>query len=216
MQQLALASVALSLTSKAATTDIVLGVPFVNRRSNADNATVGLFLEPLPVRVKVADEEQVDFVGEVRGIMQTVLANTMPLHQLLDLLDVKPDYPDHPLFDIMVTFHEQHMRSELSMGVAGMEPHLVWSQGAKFKLMLEFVAVSDSTITLRAEYDNECVDLAELRQQLRDIPRCMGLLASGLPCAEVKSQLAEGSGPDGTFGPMLDDQDLFGARICDL
>ena len=220
-QQLALAAVALSLTSREATTDVVLGVPFVNRRSRDDAETVGLFLEPLPVRITAGhpDEPVGDFARDtVRPTMQEALANAIPWHQLLDVLCIRPSYPDHPLFEVMVSFHEQHMRSELNIDIDGVEPRLVWSQGAKFKIMLEFVALSDSIILLRAEYDDECVDAAELARQMHRISRCMELLASReFTWVEIKSQLNAADGGEGVPCQLaLGDCGLFGAKISDL
>jgi len=36
------------------------------------------------------------------------------------------------------------------------QPQLVWSEGAKFKLMVEFTAVNEDTLLLRLEYDTRC------------------------------------------------------------
>lgn len=50
--QIALAAVALALQNDDVDTDIVVGAPFLGRKCQSDLETVGLFLEPLPIRIK--------------------------------------------------------------------------------------------------------------------------------------------------------------------
>jgi hypothetical protein len=52
MHQLALAAVALALQHDEDACDITLGAPYLNRNSQEDLTTIGLFLEPLPIRIE--------------------------------------------------------------------------------------------------------------------------------------------------------------------
>jgi len=215
LQQLALGATALALTSNDDDMDITLGIPFINRQSEADMQTVGLFLEPLPVRIAFAsaaesrlafnsnaantcssDRGENDsvpvpsslegtssiahqlspatpaaYVAAVQASAQRALSHAIPWHQLLDHLKITAaeQFPNHPLFDCVVSFHDHRHDvaassaeateggawSKLALG-SGMQPQLVWSEGAKFKLMVEFMGVSEDTLLLRLEYDTRC------------------------------------------------------------
>jgi hypothetical protein len=157
--QLALAAVALALQSQSGKIDIVLGGPFLNRWSEADMNTVGLFLEPIPFRIRFSQErtstEDADaqaFLRSVRCSSQTALAHAVPWQQLLCHLGIMPDFPNHPLFEVMVTFHSREYA--LRFGLDGAEELYTWSQGAKFGLMCEFTELANGEILLRLEYDN--------------------------------------------------------------
>jgi non-ribosomal peptide synthetase component F len=52
MCQLALAAVAIALQHDAHDCDITIGAPYLNRHCEEDNHVVGLFLEPLLIRIK--------------------------------------------------------------------------------------------------------------------------------------------------------------------
>ncbi|KAJ0418003.1 hypothetical protein BJY00DRAFT_315399 [Aspergillus carlsbadensis] len=163
--QLALAAVALALQPQSSEMDILLGGPFLNRWSEADMNTVGLFLEPIPFRIRFdaghtestgTDAEA--FLRSVRCSSQTALAHAVPWQQLLCHLGIMPESPNHPLFEVMVTFHnrEHGLRFELE----GVEELYTWSQGAKFGLMCEFTELPNGGLLLRLEYDDAlwCAD----------------------------------------------------------
>ncbi|KAJ5249273.1 non-ribosomal peptide synthetase [Penicillium chermesinum] len=157
--QLALAAVALALQSQSNKIDLVLGGPFLNRWSEADMHTVGLFLEPIPFRIRFHPENTSDetcdaeaFLQSVRCSSQTALTHAIPWQQLLCHLGITPDFPNHPLFEVMVTFHTRE--HALRFGLEGAEELYTWAQGAKFGLMCEFTALPNEEILLRLEYDD--------------------------------------------------------------
>jgi amino acid adenylation domain-containing protein len=192
-QQIAVAAVALAMTANDPDMDITLGTPFINRQSEADMRTVGLFLEPLPVRVAFADlpttieaedkhtnialqstPNSLDaYLAAVQASSQRSLSHAVPWNHLLEHLQVDPQHrlPNHPIFDCVVSFHDARQQSvssaadDAQSGSAsafafgeGFEPVYTWSEGAKFKLMVEFMAVDDDTLLLRLEYDTACFD----------------------------------------------------------
>ncbi|POS75433.1 D-alanine-poly(Phosphoribitol) ligase subunit 1 [Diaporthe helianthi] len=159
MHQLALGAVALALTCNVDTCDITLGAPFMNRNSEEDLDVVGLFLEPLPIRIRHASApspRDPSFIEVVKCSSRAALSQAMPWDQLLSYLGVKPDFPNHPIFDAMVTFHEDDLQSRTVFPIDGVEHIPTWSDGAKFKLMAEFSPEPDKTLTLRLEYSTEC------------------------------------------------------------
>jgi len=177
-QQLVIAAAAVALSRPSNdSVDITLGLPFMNRGSEADLTTIGLFLEPLPVRIQYTPPDGPNEDNEggsaVESFLQTVqdasrqaLAYAIPWHQLLKHFQITPDYPNHPLFETVITFHELADNPTL---IPGVEPCVVWADGAKFQLMCEFTAVSTDRLLLRIEHDTECfsdVEIAQLQNVL--------------------------------------------------
>ncbi|KAJ4390996.1 hypothetical protein N0V93_004595 [Gnomoniopsis smithogilvyi] len=199
MHQLALGAVAVALSYQAGTCDIILGAPFANRRTEEDCNVVGLFLEPLPVRIQYP--ETIDFtnllghasdmfsggthrhtrsfISAVRQSSRAALSHAIPWNQLLSHLDTKPSFPDHPIFEAMVTFHEQDTQGQSVFRVPGAEFIPTWSEGAKFKLMAEFTTTSAGTLGLRLEYSDECFEVREVRLLSRLIAEALREITEG-------------------------------------
>ncbi|KAL4744360.1 hypothetical protein BDW72DRAFT_199672 [Aspergillus terricola var. indicus] len=190
MQQFLLAAVALAVSADNEAErplDIRLGVPFINRHSEAEMNTVGLFLEPLPVRVRFGEKgtpskepphSLADYLASVQRSCQNSLSYAVPWHALLAHLgiDAQEELPDHPLMNCVVSFHdsrrastEQPLAQSATTGDGkeggpwslfalgdGVEPQYVWSEGSKFMLMVECMAIDDDTLILRLEYDTAC------------------------------------------------------------
>lgn len=198
LQQLVMAAVALCLQLDTSETDIVLGSPYINRNSDEDLEMMGLFLEPLPVRIKFPnplpnrqrdDENELPFLDAVQKSVQSALAHVMPWHQLLEHFGITPSFPNHPLFDVMVTFHDNRQSLGLDMAVPSFESCFLWSEGAKFKLMFEFTAISEDSLVLRIEYDTECFSGTEVGVIEALVPKALELLVCGGTHDEVKKAL---------------------------
>jgi hypothetical protein len=251
LQQLALACIALCLdhhTSPAARggTDIILGVPHINRHTAEDLDTFGLFLQPLPVRITYPppsptsgqeQREEEDFITTVKTASQASLTHAIPWHQLLHHLSLSPSspdspspYPNHPLFDVMVTMHDFRTpnvnQTSLTMQTPGFgEPRLVWSDGAKFKLLCEFTVLPSGRMVLRLEFDGGVVGEREIAWLGRAVPVVMRLLARGEGWGVVRGVLGGmrmGDGGDGKGGGAGDDglvgdaMELFGKGLSEI
>lgn len=196
MHQLALAAVALALQHDNDTCDITIGAPYLNRNSEEDQEVVGLFLEPLPIRIRYPlpgkegavysrpsqsaylepCPEQDSFVKAVQKSSRAALSHAVPWDQLLLHLGIQADFPTQPLFDAMVTFHEAGHEIEFPVKDTRFLP--TWSGGAKFKVMAEFAARADGTLTLRLEYGSDCFTPEDASFICRLIMRAIdGLLA---------------------------------------
>ena len=196
LQQFALGATALALSAVDDDMDITLGMPYMNRQTEVEMHAVGLFLEPLPVRIafdsapehasssptpsdnsdsttshQPTPHSAATYLSAVQNASQQSLSHAVSWHQLLEHLKIDPQqqFPNHPLFDCVVSFHDCRPNTALSAADeqyagpwsifnlgAGVEPQFVWSEGAKFKLMVEFTAVNETTLLLRLEYDNTC------------------------------------------------------------
>lgn len=177
--QLMLAAVSLVLTYDSEQHDVVLGAPYLNRETENQMETVGLFLQPLPIRIQYADDDHnsrstdseqpgikspppIDpFLLAVQNSSHSALSHPIQWHRLLSHLNITPDYPNHPLFDVMVTFHEAE--SKPMFPIPGIKPLYTWTRGAKFKLMVEAQAITKDKLTIRLEYDNGCFNDTDLR-----------------------------------------------------
>lgn len=179
LHQICLAAVALALQPRDKTIDMILGGPHMNRHTESDLQTVGLFLEPLPILIKfmptlTEDPDSTTFLQAVQSSSQRSLAHAIPWNELLRLGDIKTNFPNHPLFDVMVTFHGGCNLAKSN--IAGVEPVFTFAQGAKFKLMCEFTQSRADLIILRLEYDDEIITDTDVIKLEMMISKALDLL----------------------------------------
>jgi acyl carrier protein len=227
LHQLSLAAVSLALTYTSEQQDVILGAPFLNRTSSDDLETVGLFLEPLPVRIQypcrnstlLSDNSQLSidvdpFLLEIRSSSRAALAHEIPWNRLCEHLNIEPEYPNHPIFDVMVTFHEYETKPLLQL------PHLTplytWAEGAKFKLMVEFQAISQDCLILRLEHDEDCFSMEDIEVFQKLVMLALDLLASGRRHEEVKKHLLKLAVSLPRPHAVKDSQNLFAMPIESL
>ncbi|GAB1216605.1 hypothetical protein ATERTT37_005821 [Aspergillus terreus] len=192
--QLALAAVALALKPNHDRIDSVIGGPFLNRWSEADMNTIGLFLEPLPFRIQfdpkaVPDADAHVFLQSVKCSSQAAISHAVPWQELVCHLGVTPEFPNHPLFETMVTFHTKG--GGLSLQIDGIEPLYTWSEGAKFGLMCEFTTLSDGDILLRLEYDQGIYAPRDISIIENRIMTALRLLIKNVPWLDLIGELHE-------------------------
>lgn len=225
LHQVALAAVALALQgTKTSNIDIMLGGPYLNRTTASDLETVGLFLEPLPFRIQYSPPSEMasctSFLRTVQESSRSSLSHAVPWNQLLSHLKLEPSFPNHPLLETMVTFHADP--KSLQISVPGVEPLLTWTQGAKFKLLVEFSAVSDEVLLLRLEYDTHLFSSAHICRIRELVLEAVRALMEEIPFAEARTRIQgveegmmalDDSAAD-TAGNNVNI--AFGAKISDL
>lgn len=186
MHQIGLAAVALALQpAHVETCDITLGAPYLNRDPKEDLEVLGLFVEPLPIRIRYPwpaaqgkESPSSSFVEAVQNSSRAALSHVVPWNQLLSHLGIKQrNYPTHPLFDTMVTFHSADHEVKFPVNGARFLP--TWAQGAKFKIMAEFTARSMGVLTLRLEYSDEFLARHDARLLAHLIVEAFRGLAAG-------------------------------------
>ncbi|PVI02653.1 nonribosomal peptide synthase GliP-like protein [Periconia macrospinosa] len=191
MHQMALSAVALALQYDKDTCDIVIGAPYLNRNSEEDQDVVGLFLEPFPIRIQYPqprnshliqsllqpETSQDDFVHAVKRCSRVALSYVIPFDQLLSHLSVQSNSLDHRFFDVMVTFHD--VSHEIRFPIEGVEFIPTATEGAKFKLMAEFTARTNSALSLRLEYSKECFSSQDISIMSRMILMALEEVATG-------------------------------------
>ncbi|KAH8722621.1 hypothetical protein GQ44DRAFT_587702, partial [Phaeosphaeriaceae sp. PMI808] len=199
MHQIALGIVSLVLQADSPLKqDMVLGSPFLGRQEN-DMHTVGLFLQPLPIRIPRSDPKAsiTAFLKAVQQSAQACLSHGMDWGALMELLansnndDLRTaantPAPNHPLFNTMVTFHE--LDSTPSNRIDGIKPVVSWAEGSKFAIMFEFTAVSASRVTLRLEYDSDLFSHEEVCKLAARVNLGLELLCQNLTVEELEQNL---------------------------
>src|SRR5699024_2759250 len=126
--------------------DVVLGCPFVNRPSVEDRQVIGLFLEPLPVRISAKAHGGIErklsahnFVRNVRQSSQSALAHSMPWSDLMQHLGLPFPSAQPQLFSCCVTFHDDR-GTPPALGIDEVEGQYVSAEEAKFPLLVEWHA----------------------------------------------------------------------------
>lgn len=143
--------------------DIVLGCPFINRSSIESRPVVGLFLEPLPVRISVESRSGTDgdphireFIRSVQESSQLALAHSMPWSNLMHQLGLPFPSSEPQLFSCCVTFHDDRGTAP-PLSIDGVEGQYMVAEGAKFPLLVEWHAHravdGQERLTMRIEYD---------------------------------------------------------------
>jgi hypothetical protein len=184
MHQIALSIVSLVLQTDSSTKqDLILGSPYLGRHEE-DMSTIGLFLQPLPIRVtrlsktgkNLGDADVRGFLLAVQDSARFALGHAIEWTSLINLLSLSDDEnlrsaaatpsPNHPLFDAMVTFHERSATGKASSlangAIAGIEPLITWAEGAKFGITFEFSIIRSSVVALRIEYDTSVFSADEV------------------------------------------------------
>ncbi|KAF2192164.1 nonribosomal peptide synthase GliP-like protein [Zopfia rhizophila CBS 207.26] len=207
LHQMALAAVALALQAESDITDIVLGGPYFNRQAE-DVDTVGLFLEPIPIRIQHDSNQNASFVQAVQASSQSAIANAIPWNQLLQAVGkTQPNFPNHALLDVMVTFHDD--RTAPKLPIEGLQPLITYTKGSKFALLVEFMAISDDCVLLRLEYDNTCISNAEIGRIEGLLKEALDSIAGGMGYVEMKERLRSVKGEDAVT-PLNSEENFFG------
>jgi hypothetical protein len=166
--QAVLAVVALAL-QPVLSSDVVIGGPYLGR-SEDDEDTIGLFLQPLPIAITKTstDTPLFKYLASVRESSQLALANVIPWKTLLEHLSLPSDALTSPICDVMVTFHDERNSGSRQLIKQGFKEMITWSEGAKFPLMLEFT-LADKFLMLRIEYSAEMFTREEVVSFVRSI-----------------------------------------------
>nr|UPX44802.1 NRPS [Penicillium camemberti] len=208
--QLCLAAISLCLRQdRPSDQPVALGAPFLNRGLD-DIDVVGLFLEPLPVRINApSDGSGIAYVRKTQQSSRDSLSHAIPWHTLLDHFGVHPDHPNLPFMEAIVTFHDY--RAVRIFDVPGVAPLMTWCQGAKFNLMMEFCAQRDGSLFLRIEYDNVNYDASKIDKVQHSIMLVLMGLTRGLDIAGIQTELETVS----DVPPYVGDRH-FGMRSLDV
>jgi amino acid adenylation domain-containing protein len=208
-----LSAFALQVWQHTGEQDIVLGSALVNRRQPGTDRLLGMFVNALPLRVRV---DPAVTLGELlRTTMTAVLGaqdhQDLALLDLLAHLDLPRDPGRNPLFNLMFAFHDTP-RPHLSMGPV--QASLVIEHNATAKGDINVVCVPDPRhpdgdgfdgMTILWEYDTDLFDPDTAQELLSGFERVLTLLSRSadqpireldlLGAAETARILALSTGP---------------------
>lgn len=208
-----LSAFALQVWQHSGEQDIVLGSAMVNRRQPGIDKLLGMFVNALPLRVRV---DPAATLGEqLRATMAVVLGaqdhQELPMLDLLSRLDLPRDPGRNPLFNLMFAFHDAP-QPHLEMGPVRAE--LVFEHNATAKGDINVVCVPDPRdpdgnglggVTVLWEYDTDLFDTDTARALLGGFEQMVTLLAHSadqpvgeldlLGDTETARILALGTGP---------------------
>ncbi|PYI24559.1 acetyl-CoA synthetase-like protein [Aspergillus violaceofuscus CBS 115571] len=164
----ALAIVAITLQTLADTRDVLIGCPYINRPNESGAETIGLHLEPLPLRFTLSNFSEPTQVVEhllqaVRTTAQAAVAHAVPWHALLALLGLPFPFGHEAVFDCAVTFREDRgvEITQRLPDIEGLMPRPVSPDGAIFALLFEWRFTDDDQgVSLRLGYDTDLLSPA--------------------------------------------------------
>ncbi|RAL06520.1 CoA-dependent acyltransferase [Aspergillus homomorphus CBS 101889] len=171
----ALAIVAITLQTLADIRVVLLGCPYINRPNEAGADTIGLHLEPLPLRFTLPNSSEPTRIVErllqaVGTTAQAAVAHAVPWHALLALLGLPFPSGHEALFDYAVTFWEYRgvKDSQRLPDTEGLVPLPVSPNGAIFALLFEWRFTDDEQgVSLRLGYDTDLLSPALMNELSR-------------------------------------------------
>ncbi|KIW36370.1 uncharacterized protein PV06_11366 [Exophiala oligosperma] len=220
--QFAIAAVAIALQHAEPSIDITVGGPYMNRQCEFDMCTVGLYLQPIPIRVKFPTEAKKleaahTYASVVQSASQAAISHIMPWNELQRVWTTKVASADQPMFEVMVTFHEKS--TGLALPLEGSESLFTWAEGSKFPLMCEFLETDKDSIVLRLEYDDHILSRKAVFSIGSKISRALPLLYGNFSLADIRGELAllsAASTSEGLHASMDGSKEYFMKRISEL
>ncbi|RWA04910.1 hypothetical protein EKO27_g10195 [Xylaria grammica] len=152
-----------------------------------------------------------DLLTVVRDSSQLALSHALPWFMILDALGLASTVPDAPLLDAVVSYQDGF--GNLGMTGVGAQTLLTWTEGAKFKLMAEFIKANDDCLLLRLEWANECFDEQSIGVLADLIKISLETILEGESYQQVAERLSW-TRDEGAREGLPGDQDaLFGANL---
>ena len=152
--QLLLAAYAVLLMRHTGQEDIIIGCPFANRSRSEMEAVVGLFVNPLPIRVNLQGNPAVrDFLKHVQSVMLEAYPwQAAPFEALVSEISPQRDLSRTPVFQVTINLRNVPMRQVL---VEGLEMEKVQQENdpAPFDLSLDFNVGVDGELDASFQYN---------------------------------------------------------------
>lgn len=128
----------LLLSKYAQQEDIIIGTPVGGRTHPALEGMMGMFVNTIPVRNQVNEEEYFpEFIERVKSNVAQALSNQdYPFEELIEKLAIKRDTTRNPLFDVMFSFETSELAGFNLEGLT-FSPVALEESTSKFDLMLK-------------------------------------------------------------------------------
>ena len=136
------AMLAVVLARLGATDDVVVGTPVAGRGRPELDALIGMFVNSLPLRTAV--DHRAPFIDLLRVVRESDLAAfehaALPFDVLVDALDLDRSTPRHPVFQVMLSYHQNLVSAQVSVQGVHLHAESLEPATAKFDLELTLVA----------------------------------------------------------------------------
>ena len=163
-QRLAMAATALTLRAVFGTSDLVLGLPYMNRDEPPTATMLGLFVDQLPIRIQLEDANHPASADKLLSVVtdeiNVAIDNRLPYAQIKSAMASTDD--DSNFVDVMVVYHWQSdtLEKNLSLGpdarVLG-SGGTIKPSGALFSLLFEYNEQEDGSLHVEIEYNTRVV-----------------------------------------------------------
>ncbi|MFC9993475.1 amino acid adenylation domain-containing protein [Nocardia sp. NPDC127526] len=166
------AALAVLLAKLSRTSDVVIGTPTAGRDAPGLDDAVGMFVNTVPLRVRVDPEESfAALLDRVRDTDVDAFAAAAPFERIFDALELPRTAARHPLFQVGLAFRN-FGPAELRLPGIRVEPLTVPVRTVRFDLEFE-VAESDSGLTVALRYDTALFDPETADALLRRLDRVL-------------------------------------------
>ncbi|KAI9149063.1 non ribosomal peptide synthase [Paramyrothecium foliicola] len=149
------ALVATALAKVQSVNDLVVSIPHIDRYEPGTEDLLGVFLDRLPLRVKLSTEDLSNLSNVVQSVWSQVrdaLAHSIPSK------DISKMAGKHDLFEVMIVSNrlEDSIAKQLNLPNVKVEDTAVRATGAKFPLLVEFTEGTEFT-TCELEFMEDLV-----------------------------------------------------------
>ena len=136
-------------------TDLVVGTPFANRERPEVQQLVGLFLNTLPIRMRLEGEPGFrEVLRQVRGTLLEAFSHSdLPFEQMVEMADKERSMGAQPFYQVMFVLLEEELAA-FSLDQVEARPLLVETLTSKNDLMLSVDAKGEAW-SLRFEYSTD-------------------------------------------------------------
>ncbi len=188
-QVLGLSAFALTIGRYTDTDDLVIGGT-MDTRSGDFADTVGMFVNPTPVRVRIDQTQPVSaFCQSVhRGLLRAYTHRNVPFEEVVRRLQVVPDVTRTPVFQVLFNFEARE--TDLSvpgLAVATLELPVRFSKYDLTMVLRDNGATGELRATYRAS--------RYTRAQIEQFTGHVATVLTGLPAADTTDDTAVGSLP---------------------
>ena len=132
--------------------DIVVGSPVIGRDNLELSNIVGMFVNTLPLHIKINDNYQFnEFLEAVKELCLNSFENqSYPLDEIVNNLNITRDLSRNPLFDVLFTYQNGGL-DNLNLGNIHSQYYISDTKISKFDLSLEVIP-SDDVLNINFEY----------------------------------------------------------------
>ncbi|OTA89816.1 hypothetical protein M434DRAFT_34057 [Hypoxylon sp. CO27-5] len=185
-QRIAVAATALSLRAVFGVSDIVLGLPYMNRDEPGTAGILGLFVDRLPIRLRLDDMN----LGSANALLDIVSSEiSLCIGNRIPYVQIQSAATSINVVDVMVVYGWQSDSLERSVSLGpnvqiGETSNRITPTGSIFPLQFEFLERKDGSLLVEFGYNTQLVSHAEMDALSTFLPNAMqGLVKQTEPAS---------------------------------